>query len=265
MSRIAQKDVRGGSSPVAHAVVAGIDLNGLGVLRSLGRAGVPMVALDPDLNKPEAATRFGRKKRLRALSGPEFVADLLALRSEFDAAPVLLLTQEASVATVSRARDRLSGAYRFTMPSHALVAALMDKRCFQALAERHGCPIPRAVLLSDAASLDMVETLRFPCVVKPTIKHAGYGTRFAKAYKVSAPDQVARLFSHMREIVAEIIVQEWIEGSDFWTFISVCNTVPPMAAAACPSSAGRPVNGRSRLAARRAVFRHPRPTQRSWR
>src|SRR5258707_10618942 len=65
------------------AVVVGIDLNGLGVLRSLGKAGVPTIALDTALNKPEAATRFGRKITIRSLSGPELITDLLKLRSHF--------------------------------------------------------------------------------------------------------------------------------------------------------------------------------------
>ena len=43
----------------ACAVVAGLDLNGLGVARSLARAGVRFIALDTELNKPTTATRYG--------------------------------------------------------------------------------------------------------------------------------------------------------------------------------------------------------------
>ena len=89
------------------AVVVGVDLNGLGVLRSLGSAQVPLVALDTDLGRPTMATRFGHKIRADALSGPIFVDALVHLRSFFNNNPVLVLTQEASVATVSEARERL--------------------------------------------------------------------------------------------------------------------------------------------------------------
>jgi hypothetical protein len=65
------------------AVVVGIDLNGLGVIRSLGRAGIRIVALDTDLGKPTVATRFAEKVRIRALSGPSFVDALLELRHRF--------------------------------------------------------------------------------------------------------------------------------------------------------------------------------------
>ncbi len=203
------------NSPHAeYAVVAGIDLNGLGLVRALGGAGVPIVALDNDLEKPTAATRYGMKMGIRALSGPDFVDDLLALRRRFENNPVLLLTQEASVGTVSAARDRLSQAYRFTLPSQELMGDLLDKLRFQALAERHGFPIPRAARLASTKDMDAIRQLRFPCALKATTKHPEYAKRFAKAYKVADTAEVAGLWSEMRDVVDEVIVQEWIEGSD---------------------------------------------------
>lgn len=198
----------------ACAVVAGLDLNGLGVVRSLGQAGVRVLALDTELKKATAATRFGAKRRVKALSGPIFVEELLALRARFASNPVLLLTQEGSVATVSAERARLAGAYRFTMPSHALMEDLLDKLRFQALAESHGFPIPRAVRLVRGQPADAVGQLRYPCALKPTTKDPEYGKRFAKAYKVGSADEVHRLWSAMHEVVDEMIVQEWIEGGD---------------------------------------------------
>jgi D-aspartate ligase len=205
---------RRNTTSAQHAIIVGIDLNGLGVIRSLGGAGVRVLALDTDLDKPTAATRFGQKKRIRALAGPELVADLLSLRSEFESDPVLLLTQEASVATVSAERGRLSDVYRFTMPAHALMEDLLNKISFQVLAERHNYPIPRGVRLFDGASFDKLREFRYPCIVKPTAKHSEYGRRFAKAYKVVAADEVLQLWSQMREVVEDVIVQEWIEGAD---------------------------------------------------
>ena len=203
------------SSPsTACAVVAGVDLNGLGVVRSLARAGARVIALDTELNKPTAATRYGTKVRIRALSGPSFVEDLLALRARFKINPVLLLTQEQSVATVSAERERLASAYRFTMPKHSLMEDLLDKLRFQTLAERHGFPIPRAVRLVRVRSTDTAGQLRYPCVLKPTTKHSEYSKRFAKAYKVASADEVHQLWSAMHEVIDEMIVQEWIEGGD---------------------------------------------------
>src|SRR5258705_4181468 len=142
-----------------YAVVAGIDLNGLGVVRSLAGAGIRVVAIDTEINKPTAATRYGAKLRVEALSGPRFIEDLLSLRSRFESNPVLFLTQEASVVTVSAERERLASAYRFTLPSHSLMEDLLDKVRFQTRAERLGFHIPRAVYLSNLEHPDALRTL----------------------------------------------------------------------------------------------------------
>lgn len=197
-----------------YAVIAGVDLNGLGLLRSLASAGVPTVVLDTNLQKATLASRYGRKIRVASLSGPVFIDELLALRRRFAVNPVLLLTQEASVATVSEARETLHGAYRFSMPNHPLMTTLLDKLEFQALAERLGFPIPKAVRVDQRIDWARLGALRFPCVLKPTTKHPGYGARFAKAYRVGDLQRVKNLWSEMQNVVDEVIVQEWIEGDD---------------------------------------------------
>ena len=91
---------------------------------------------------------------------------------------------------------------------------LLDKLRFQALAERLGFPIPRAVKLSNASDVLALADLKFPCVLKPTTKDEGYSRRFAKAYKNCFWPKMPEVMSDMREVVDEIIVQEWIEGGD---------------------------------------------------
>ena len=200
--------------PKDYAIVAGLGINGLGVLRALGQAGVPAVGLYTDPSDPTARTRFGRKIRVGALSGPAFIETLLSLRRTFSGDPVLILTQEATVATVSAARNEIASSYRFAMPDHFLMQELSNKLSFQRLAEQHGFPIPRAATLNANTAIDDVSGLRFPCVLKPTTKTSDYGKRFAKAYKVANAGEVQSLWSAMRGIVEEIIVQEWIEGDD---------------------------------------------------
>lgn len=202
------------SAVLPYAVVAGIDLNGLGVVRALGAAGIPVVAVDTRFDKPTASTRFAEKIGIAALSGSEFVDELLRLRKRFSVNPVLILTQEASVVSVSRERERLASHYRFTMASDSVMTDLLDKNRFQAIADSHGFPIPRAVRISRGEPSDGANNLRFPCVLKPACKSSAYEKRFVKAYKVSGPEEVVRLWAQIQETIDQIIVQEWIEGDD---------------------------------------------------
>jgi D-aspartate ligase len=205
---------RDGLGASAHAIVAGIDLNGLGVVRSLARAGIPVVALDVNLSKPTAATRFGRKIKVPALSGPEFVDALLAMRSQFGENPVLFLTEEPTVVTVSEERARIQAAYRISLPDHGVLQALLDKNLFQAEAEKHGFRVPRALLLGDGFDPSRVRAMRYPCVLKPAAKDVIYSQRFAKAYRVDAADEVLQLWDEMRKLIPSAILQEWIVGGD---------------------------------------------------
>ena len=146
-------------------------------------------------------------------SGPGFVDALIALRARFEADPVLILTQEASVETVSSDYARVAARYRIAMPDNAIMRVLMDKARFQDAAERLGFPVPRAVHIAGPADLAACEGLAFPFVLKPVVKTERYQRLFKKAYKI---ESVVRLRELVTEIdgAAELIVQEWIEGGD---------------------------------------------------
>ncbi len=195
------------------AVVVGLDLNGLGVVRSLGAARIPVIAIDTEPGKPTCTTRYASVRRAPALEGPPLVEALLRVREGLTENPVLLLTQEGSVATVSAERARLADAFRFSMPGHDLMRQLADKLGFQALAESLGFSLPRAIRLGHGTTTTLSD-LRFPCVLKPVSKDPEYASRFRKAYRVSAADEALGLWEEMRTVAPEVIVQEWIEGGD---------------------------------------------------
>ena len=183
------------------------------------------------------------------------VEDLLALRTRFDANPVLLLTQEASVATISASRDILESIYHFTLPSHSLLVNLLDKLCFQALAEQAGFPIPRAVRVKEPLGVAVASQLRFPCVLKPTTKNEQYGKHFVKAYKVTNYAEAELLWSRMRHVVEEIVIQEWVEAAIPMS-IFVYN-IPAKATPYHYHSLGEKfVNGHHLLVAQRAAYPH---------
>jgi predicted ATP-grasp superfamily ATP-dependent carboligase len=115
---------------------------------------------------------------------------------------------------VSAARDRLAGSFHFSMPSHGTMQMLLDKLSFQRAAEELKCPIPRSLRLRADTDMQALGGMRFPCVVKPLVRDPAYGRRFAKAYKVASASEAAELWREMRNVVREVIMQEWIDGED---------------------------------------------------
>jgi predicted ATP-grasp superfamily ATP-dependent carboligase len=196
------------------AVVVGMGLNGLGVVRSLARARLPTIVLETEFGSASAATRYGRKLKIAALDGPTLVDELLRVRAMLPLSPVLILTQEASVATVSLLRHRLNDCYRFSMPEDEVMKALLDKLRFQTLAQDFGFPIPKAVRLACEQDEAALGALRFPCVMKPAIKDPEYARRFSKAYRVESAAEALALWRRISAVVGEAILQQWIDGGD---------------------------------------------------
>lgn len=196
------------------AVVVGGGLNALGIVRSLGAAKIPVIVIDTDPKSPAMRSRYGRKLVCAALDGDAFVACMLALAKELGGPLMLFVTEEKTVAEVSASRARLAPHFHLRLPAHERLMALMHKQGFQELAEAVGAPVPRTVRLESKADLPRIAALQFPCVFKPASKDYGYGARFKKAYKVMDPGEVAELYEQIHPVLADMVVQEWIEGAD---------------------------------------------------
>jgi predicted ATP-grasp superfamily ATP-dependent carboligase len=136
------------------------------------------------------------------------------LAASFETRPVLFLTEERSVRTVSEYRERFSKWYRFTMPNHTLLMELMHKEAFRALAVKHGSPIPASIQIRTDADLLDADKLRYPCILKPSFKNYDYAKQFKKAYKVWSANEVHDIFAKVRPVLSDLILQEWIEGPD---------------------------------------------------
>jgi predicted ATP-grasp superfamily ATP-dependent carboligase len=198
------------------AVVLGAGANGLGVARSLARARVPVWLLDSDARRPEMQTRVAKALAVRALQGDVLIEELVRLgTAQFPGTrPVLLLTQEESVKTVSHHRDRLCALYRFSLPPMDMVDTLLHKQGFQRLAEQLGSPIPPLVHVRTLADLPALEDLRYPVVIKPGERNSEYGHQFKKAYRVDSAAVAVELVRRILPVMADLVVQEWIEGPD---------------------------------------------------
>ncbi len=198
----------------APAVVVGADLNALGLARSLAVGNMPVFIVGDRAGGPAMDSRHGRKVPVAETAGEPLLAALSGIAAQSSDRPVLFLTEEKSVRTVSEHRDQVIRGFRIRLPEHEQLMALMHKSGFQALAEKAGSLVPRALPLKSAADLPVVAQLRFPCVLKPARKDYGYGARFQKAYVVGNMDEVRRLFDEISPIMSDLIVQEWIEGED---------------------------------------------------
>lgn len=204
------------STLIPAVVVGGSDnCGGLGVVRSLGQAGVPVIVVDSEVTAPALHSRYARNVVMPELSGYSFVQNLLALQAGLGCRPVLFLTSDEAALTVSEHRNELQRAFRLRLPSHDSLAALMKKSDFQAFAAEHGFPLPRSVRIRSANDLGSLLGLNFPVVVKPSIKTEDYQTHeFERGYPVSTVAEAEVVIRRILPVLPDLIVQEWIEGPD---------------------------------------------------
>jgi D-aspartate ligase len=196
------------------AVVVGGSLNSLGVVRSLARGAMPIYVLETTRQCPAAWSRHCRFVYTPSLEGDGLVAALGALASKLGCRPVLILTDDQSVNTISDRRASIEPMYRISLPRAEIVRALADKTLFQALAQREGFAVPRAVALSEAGPLDPLSVLTPPLILKPADKTLVLKGRVERAVRADTRAEARDAAVEMLTVAARIIVQEWIEGPD---------------------------------------------------
>ena len=196
------------------AVIVGAEADGLGIARSLGRAGVPVIVVDTDARRPGMHSRYARPFVVKDLSGPGLIDGLLALRKSVDHSPLLFLTDDRQVRTVSEQRARWAGAFRIRLPEPDCIRQLLHKMTFQRLAERHGFPVPRAIGVHSEKDFANFSEMQFPAVIKPGNKEIFFGSKAPRAQRVGSREDAETVCRLILQEAPDLIVQEWIEGSE---------------------------------------------------
>jgi predicted ATP-grasp superfamily ATP-dependent carboligase len=149
--------------------------------------------------------------------------------------PVLILTDDRTVETISRCRDELTPWFRLDIPTVATVMGLADKVLFHQLAEREGLPVPRSVVLESSPDLDRLQSLTMPVVIKAANKSMVLNGQVAGTRRAESPEQARVLAEAMLARAGRLIVQEWIVGPDTDIYFSLFVCGPDSKVVACLS------------------------------
>jgi D-aspartate ligase len=144
--------------------------NALGIIRSLARAGVPVIACDHDPHAMGLRSRYARA-HLTAdpLAEPErFVADLAALGRTLPARGVLFATHDEALSALGPREERLAEWFHRPWSPWPVMSRVLDKAAQHAAARAIGFPVPATVEPRDEGDLAAIALeLRFPVVLKP--------------------------------------------------------------------------------------------------
>ncbi len=204
--------------PAKPAIVLSCHNTGLGVIRSLGARGVPVVAVYYDDNDMGQVSRYciERVKVPHPEHQPEaFVDSLVGLASRHGGG-MLFPCDDETLTAVSQNHAVLSGQYFIACGSADVVRKVVQKQHTYRIARQAGVPHPRTLLVQDAGRIDpaFVRGIGFPCLVKPCESHR-YARRFAK--KLAKVWTLEQLDRECAVALAEgflVMIQEFIPGPE---------------------------------------------------
>jgi D-aspartate ligase len=198
------------------AVVVGGDYQGLEIVRSLGRHGIPVCVVDDEHSIARFSrycSRFVHRENLREEAST--VETLLKLAKERDLQGwVLYPTREEHVAAFSRYRPELSKVFRVPTSPWETIQWAWDKRNTYKLAEELSIPAPVTRYITHVDQLGELNGLTPPFAIKPAIKeHFVYATK-AKAWCANDHGELKSLYQKAAELVGpgEMMIQELIPG-----------------------------------------------------
>ncbi len=200
------------------ALVLSCHTTGLGVIRALGAAGIPVVALFYDDNDMGQVSRYC-VERLRvphpAQREEEFIAALVSLASRHGGG-VLFPCDDETLCAVARHRPELVRHYAVTCPEWGVIRNVVQKQFTYDLARRVGIPHPRTQLVGARGSVDrtFVEEIGFPCLVKPCESHLYAKALHKKLAKVASFAALERECGRALDAGLQVMLQEFIPGPD---------------------------------------------------
>lgn len=199
------------------AIVLSTGTAALGVIRSLGRRGVPVIGLYQDESEGGRASRYVQEAILSPhpdREEPALVELLVRLAPRFGGG-VLMPCSDGYLGAIARHKAELSKHYRVACPEAETAQAVLEKILTHEAAVRAGVPSPRTLLIESGTQVEReAHAVTYPCLVKPVTGH-GYSRRFQKKMVLAeGPEELVAAWREADVAGYPMMLQEFIPGPD---------------------------------------------------
>jgi len=203
------------NSLACGALVMGADYRALGVVRSLGRRGIPVWLINQGGHLVAAASRYV----LRRLPWPaaddrarlEYLVALCA--THHLNGWMLIPTDDYAVGLVSRNHDLLASKYHLTVPAWDNLRWACDKRLLHQLAKKLQVEQPWTACPSNREELADLDC-PFPVILKPALRLQPSSLAIPKAWLVEDRKSLLSRFDEASALLSpeNLIIQEIVPG-----------------------------------------------------
>jgi D-aspartate ligase len=172
-------------------------VNGLAAIRSLGRRGLRVLAVD---HRPYALGFRSRYAEPRVAPDPlddedGFIAALRSLAEETDDLLPVFPTHDEHVNAIARHADVFAERYRFPFPDWDVLERIQSKRHQLETAESVGVPVPRTFYPGSAEEARAAgEELGFPLIVKPSANVGFRRSHKRQLFRCESADELERAY-----------------------------------------------------------------------
>ena len=197
------------------AIVTGGDFQGLGVLRTLGRKGIPTILLDSEY----CISRYSKFKNMFVRSPHpsnresyvNFLIDLA--EKEKIHGWVIFPNSDDAVCTLSKYKKNLEKYYRIPSPGWEIIKNVYIKKNTYQIAAKHGIHIPQTFYPSNMEELVELK-LDYPVIIKPSIRDHFYNRVKIKAFRINNREELEKTYQWVCSIIdpSEVLVQDFIPG-----------------------------------------------------
>jgi D-aspartate ligase len=214
------------------AVVLKFDPNvmhhgGLGAIRSLGRMGVPVYAVQEAAWAPSAQSRYLQGKLLwqpAGLAADRVQAGLLELSDRIGRQAVLIPTDDAGAIFLAEHGERLRGRFLFADPPASLPRQLAGKYSLHRLCAELGFPSPRSTVPSSPRhAAEIAAGFGYPVIGK-LARPWQASSKQRSTVIISGPAELAAAWQAGQASQAGLLLQEYIPASagHDWFFHGYC-------------------------------------------
>jgi predicted ATP-grasp superfamily ATP-dependent carboligase len=204
---------------------------GLGIARSLGERGIPVIGLTAQHGIYGNFTRYAKTVFCPdSRTEPEaLLAFLIGMGRELDARGVLFPTRDDDLVFLDRYRVELARYFSLVAPDSSALGACLNKWETSLWAQRAGVGTPKCWMIERAEDLtSALQELTYPCVLKPVSAHHWrqrdnwqiVGSR--KAIGVFSEDELLREYDAIAHADKRALLQEMIPGGDDSLVVAAC-------------------------------------------
>jgi predicted ATP-grasp superfamily ATP-dependent carboligase len=214
-------------NPIGVIVTSGISANSLGIIRSFGRRGIPVVYLDSDPDSIARPSRYVNKRltcRKIKDSESDFVNLLIDFGKQQNGRMMIIPTGDEAVLALSKHRDELEPFCHLPVPEYETAQKLVNKERFYRMLDEMQIPYPKTYFPESPTELVALgNKLAYPYIIKPAYSIPFQEEFGRKVFHVKSPQDLDRAAARLRNKNMAVMIQEIIPGREIYAFFTYFN------------------------------------------